>query len=59
MSSIAEQANATRRELEKLEEQLGPDDPTVEQMRKVALEWLAELQDEHRLAGIVPSSKTA
>lgn len=59
MSSIAEQAHATRRVLHQLEERLGPDDPTVEQLRKVAMEWIAELNDERRLADIVPQSKTA
>lgn len=42
-----------------MKEQLGPDDPAVEQMRKVAMEWVAELKEERRLADIVPESKTA
>jgi len=59
MSSIASQAEAARRELRELEEQVGPDDPVVQQMRAVALQWIAELQEERRLAGIVPVSKAS
>ena len=59
MSEIAKHAEAARRELRELEEQAGPDDPVVQQMRAVALQWIAELQEEERLAGIVPTSKAS
>jgi hypothetical protein len=59
MSDIAQQAEIVRRELREMEEQSGVDSAEVQQMRAVALEWIAELQEEQRLAGIVPGSKTA
>ena len=59
MSEIAIHAEAARRELRELEEQSGPDSAEVHQMRAVALEWIAELQEERRLDGTVPESKTA
>ena len=59
MSDIAQHAEAARKELRELEEQAGPDDPEVQQMRTVALQWIAELQEERRLAGIVPTSKAS
>ena len=42
-----------------MEDQYGPDDPVVQQMRVVALQWIAELQEERRLVGIVPMSKAS
>ena len=59
MSTIAIRADETRRELRQMEEQYGPDDPAVQQMRAVALQWIAELREEHRLAGIAAEPKTA
>jgi hypothetical protein len=59
MSEIALQAEITRKELRELQEQSGPDSTEVQQMRAVALEWISELQEDHRLAGIVPQAKSA
>lgn len=45
--------------MKQLEEKLGADDPALQQMRAVALQWIAELQEERRQADRMPESKTA
>jgi hypothetical protein len=59
MSSIAQRANATRRELRRLKEQSGPDDIAVQRMRAVAMRWIAKLQTEQRLSGLARKSNVA